>query len=105
MKKQTVKAAVIEFLGSFVITIVCCWSLYSIKENQLSYLGHALINGMILASLIWVAVVESGSHFNPIITIGKNLNSKSKLGFVSFPLQKGLFILLFKSSDPSSRLF
>jgi glycerol uptake facilitator-like aquaporin len=70
MKKQTVKAAVIEFLGSFLITMVCCWSLYSIRAEQLTYLGHSLINAMILASLIWVAIVESGSHFNPIITIG-----------------------------------
>lgn len=70
MKKQTVKAAVIEFMGSFLITMVCCWSLYSIKEDQLTLLGHSLINGMLLASLIWVAIVESGSHFNPIVTIG-----------------------------------
>jgi glycerol uptake facilitator-like aquaporin len=70
MKKQTVKAAVIEFLGSFLITMVCCWSLYSIKEHQIGFLGHSLIGGMLLATLIWMAIVESGSHFNPIITIG-----------------------------------
>lgn len=70
MKKQTVKAAVIEFLGSFLITMVCSWSLYSIKEEQIDLMGHAIIGGMLLGSLIWVAVVESGSHFNPIVTIG-----------------------------------
>ena len=75
MKKQTVKAAVIEFLGSFLITMVCAWSLYSLKLEQVTYLGHALINGMLLAGLIWVAVVESGSHFNPIITIGMYIST------------------------------
>jgi glycerol uptake facilitator-like aquaporin len=69
MKKQTVKAAVIEFLGCFLITMVCCWSLYSIKEHQIGFLGHSLIGAMLLATLIWIAIVESGSHFNPIVTI------------------------------------
>ena len=62
-----------EFLGSFLITMVSSWSLYSLKQNIIGYMGFGIIDGLLLGILIWIGVVESGAHFNPIVTIG-NIN-------------------------------
>ena len=70
MKKQLIRGAVIEFIGCFVLTIVSSWSIYALKNNKIEYLGFSMINGLLLGVFIWIGILESGSHYNPVITLG-----------------------------------
>lgn len=68
---QNIKAPVVEFLGTFFIVFVTCWSFTVAGGDNPNYLALALSNGLIVSACIWAAIGISGAHFNPVITIVK----------------------------------
>ena len=68
---NSLRAIIIEFLGTFVIAFVTFWSFGLYRNKLLGYLDMALIQGMIIGSMTWAGLAFSGAHFNPTITILK----------------------------------
>lgn len=66
-----IRAIVMEFLGTFVIAFVSCWSFGQFRRKALSILDVALLQGTVTGSVTWAGIAFSGSHFNPVISILK----------------------------------
>lgn len=65
-----------EFLGSLMIVIVSCWSFKAFEFNKLTIGGLGLINGGIIAVILWLGYSISNSHFNPSISLSYLLIKK-----------------------------
>ncbi len=69
MKDKLFRALITEFLGSFLIVSISCWSFKSLEMNKMDYSGLGAVNAFILAICTWAGFSTSGSHFNPVITL------------------------------------
>ncbi|WCJ44457.1 Aquaporin NIP1-1 [Euphorbia peplus] len=58
-----------EFIGTFFLVFVGCGAALTDRILQLSFLGIAMVWGMVLMALIYAVGHISGAHFNPAVTI------------------------------------
>lgn len=60
-----------EFVGTFLIVFVSCWSFGLYRRKSLGILDMALLQGMLVGSVTWAGVAFSGAHFNPVVSLAK----------------------------------
>ncbi len=110
---KELRAYLVEFIGTFIIVIVTCWSLQALKMNKITVKSVALANGLVVAVCIWAGITKSGSHFNPVITIVKlmlrKLTLTNAVGYIIVQLVSSIFaglilILLVPFNNPLQKL-
>ncbi|NOT37593.1 MAG: porin [Saprospiraceae bacterium] len=72
-----IKRLVVEFIGSFFISLVVCMTAYSANPQF-----AALASGFVLAGLMYASGHLSGAHFNPAVSIAVFLRGKMNLNVV-----------------------
>lgn len=90
VKTSELRAYVTEFLGTFFLVFISSWSFKSFELFKLNYTGLAIINGLITSTVIWTGFSNSGSHFNPIITLSNlilNPDFKISTGIMYISIQ------------------
>lgn len=70
---KDIRALLVEFLGTFWIVIITCYSLSAYHAEKISILGLAITNGLTTTALIYAGITKSGAHYNPVVTITKLL--------------------------------
>lgn len=109
---KDIRALMVEFLGSFWIVIITCYSLSAYHAEKLSILGLALTNGLITTALIYAGIAKSGAHYNPVVTITKLLLRNTTLfKAISYLLVQliasifaGLIVILVIPFDASEKI-
>lgn len=77
---ESVKNAFAEFVGTFLLVFVSCYSFSMANLGRLDPLGVALANSMAFVTLIW-ALQESGPCFmNPVLTLVRLVKGEHKVG-------------------------
>ena len=69
VSKKNVRAYLTEFIGTFFVVFVTCWSFTSLELGQIGYLSLGIANAVIMAACVWVGVNNSGAHFNPVVSL------------------------------------
>lgn len=68
---KDIRAFLTEFLGSFFIVFVTCWSYTAKRDGKIDYLALGIANAFVISGCVWAGVTNSGAHFNPVITTVK----------------------------------
>ncbi len=89
MNSHNLKAYLTEFLGSFIIIFISCWSIITTDLNQIDSFGSNACVGLVTAACIWAGVAKSGAHFNPVIIL-------VKLAIRQFEVQKAVLYIVFQ---------
>lgn len=95
---KNIKALLTEFIGSFLIVFVTCWSFTALQLDQIGYLALGIANALIVASCAWAGYTNSGAHFNPVITILRlsmgNMNPSKAVFYIIAQLLGSFFAAL-----------
>lgn len=83
VKKITYRTLLTEFLGSTIIVIITCISFKAKELNKIDSLGLGVVNGLIVAALVWTCYFTSGAHFNPALSLSFFVIRKKSLFIVS----------------------
>ena len=70
---KDIKAFITEFVGTFLIVFVTCWSFTGLRKGEIDHLSVGIANAFTLAGCVWAGVTYSGAHYNPVITAVKLL--------------------------------
>lgn len=77
---ESIKNAFAEFVGTFLLVSISCYSFSMANLGKLDPLGLALANSMAFVTLSW-ALQESGPCFmNPVLTLVRLINGEQKVG-------------------------
>lgn len=58
-----------EFIGSFLLVFISCWSQKSFELNKIDMIGLGAANGLTYAFLTYAGFNISGAHYNPVISL------------------------------------
>ena len=108
---KDIRGFMAEFIGTFFIVFITCWSFTALRSEKIDYLGLGIANAFVVAGCVWAGVTYSGAHYNPAITIVKlfirNMNLSKALFYIVSQLVASflatLLVMLLISSDPKDK--
>lgn len=69
MEKIDLKTCLLEFIGTFIIIYIGGWSVQWNYTRIVDLVAASLAQGLVLATMIYIAHPISHSHFNPTVTL------------------------------------
>ncbi len=77
---ESIKSAISDLLGTFILVFVSCYSFSLYQLEKLSVIGVALANGFALAGCIWAFQVAGSCLMNPTLTLFSLFTMNVKVG-------------------------
>jgi aquaporin Z len=78
--KESIKNAFAEFVGTFLVVFVSCYSISMANLGKLDILGVALANSLVFVGVSWALQEAGPSLMNPALTLVHMINRSSKVG-------------------------
>lgn len=78
--RESIKSAIAEFLGTFLLVLVSCFTYSMHNLGKLDVLGLGLSNGFTMAVLSWTLQFSGPCSMNPAISLFSMITENVKIG-------------------------